>query len=421
VLSPKVLDLHRRRRHHLGSEPLAHLARDGQLMAYEHDGFWQPMDTLRDKMHLENCGKRQGAVEALGDPAFWRGKRVLVTGHTGFKGSWLSLWLHAAGRRGHGYALAPPTNRACSTRPASPSSCVAHRRHPRRRGAARPRQAGRRSSSTWPRSRWCASYAIRSRPMPPTSWARCTCSKRCAPRPACKAVVCVTSDKCYENREWASGAIAKRPDGRHDPYSSSKACAELVTAAYRASFFARARAVALASARAGNVIGGGDWADDRLSPRFLPCLRQGPAGAVRNPHATRPWQHVLEPLSRLPAAGRAPAALRRRLQLRPARHRRAPGRMDHRAPVPKLGRRRRWELEAAPQPHEAHYLKLDCSKARSRLQWQPRWHLGHTIDMIVDWHQAHAAGADMRALTLAQIHTYQNTAPLERTKAANHE
>jgi CDP-glucose 4,6-dehydratase len=230
-----------------------------------------------------------------------------------------------------------------------------------------------------------------------------------------KAVVNVTTDKCYENREWAWGYRENEAMGGFDPYSSSKGCAELVTAAYRNSYFHPEKyhehGVAIATGRAGNVIGGGDWAEDRLIPDTMRAIVSGQPVNIRNPHSIRPWQHVLEPLSgylllaqRLYEEGPAFAEA---WNFGPND--------DDAKPVgwilDKLtntwGEGASWQLDKGEHPHEAHYLKLDCSKAKSRLQWQPKWSLATAIEEICVWHKAHAAGTDMQAMCLHQIKQYE--------------
>ena len=230
--------------------------------------------------------------------------------------------------------------------------------------------------------------------------------------PSVKAVINVTTDKCYENREWVWPYRENEAMGGFDPYSSSKACSELVTAAYRRSFLEPA-GIHLASARAGNVIGGGDWADDRLVPDFLRALDAGQTLAIRSPQATRPWQHVLEPLSGY-------------LVLAEKLFSGSPGYADAWNFGPEEADARpvqwiveylcgqvpgaAWQCDASPQPHEANMLKLDSSKARACLGWRPRWRLQTALGMTLAWHQAWKQGADMAAASVQQIHEYEAAA-----------
>jgi CDP-glucose 4,6-dehydratase len=224
-----------------------------------------------------------------------------------------------------------------------------------------------------------------------------------------RVVVVVSSDKCYENREWVWGYRESDPMGGHDPYSSSKGATELVTAAYRASFFDAPGAPAVASARAGNVFGGGDWSEDRLLPDVFRAALAGEPIRVRNPEAVRPWQHVLNPLSGyLRVAERAwnDRAVARGWNFGPAD--------DDARPVRWIVERLdelwdgplRWEVDPGPHPHEAQWLKLDSSLARARLEWAPRWGLEDGLLRTVAWHRAHRDGADVRATTLGQLREF---------------
>jgi CDP-glucose 4,6-dehydratase len=229
-----------------------------------------------------------------------------------------------------------------------------------------------------------------------------------------RAIVNVTSDKCYENREWLWSYRENEPLGGHDPYSSSKACAELVTAAYRDAFF-RAGNLHVATARAGNVIGGGDWGKDRLIPDILRAIVSGIPLRVRNPLAVRPWQHVLEPLSgylllaeKLYTAGEEYACP---WNFGPAEEDARPVKWL----VERLARDWQgkfvWETDPRAHPHEAHELRLDAAKARCQLGWRPRWRLETALARVVDWHQAWLAGEDMRDFTLAQIAAFEEECP----------
>jgi CDP-glucose 4,6-dehydratase len=227
----------------------------------------------------------------------------------------------------------------------------------------------------------------------------------------CRAVVNVTSDKCYENKEWTWGYREQDPMGGHDPYSSSKGCAELVTAAYRSSFFGEG-AVGVASARAGNVIGGGDFSKDRIIPDFMAAFAQNQPLYVRNPDAIRPWQHVLEPLSGY-------LLLAQRLWEQPREYAQGwnfgPAADDIRPVrwiVERLnahsGNRLRWEIDSRPKPHEAGLLMLDSAKARMQLGWTPRWTLDQALQKVVSWHSAHQRGEPLRAVVQQQIDQYQS-------------
>ena len=342
-------------------------------------------------------------------PQFWTGKRVLLTGHTGFKGSWLSLWLQSLGAQVVGYALTPPTHPSLfevakvgqgmssvmgDIRDLAALNAVFKAHQPEvvihMAAQALVRLSYENPVETYATNVMGTVHLLEA-------------ARHCA---SVRAIVNVTTDKCYENKEWPWGYREDEPMGGFDPYSSSKGCAELVTSAYRRSFF-KGAGPALASARAGNVIGGGDWAADRLVPDILRAFEKNQPVVIRNPHATRPWQHVLEPLSGY-------LTLAERLYTQGEFF--AEGwnfgpRDDDARPVQWIvqklaelwGEGATWQQDKGAHPHEANYLKLDISKAKSRLGWQPRWNLTDSLAKIVEWHQAFIAQKNMRSITLTQI------------------
>lgn len=355
-----------------------------------------------------------GLNPAKVNPDFWQGKRVFLTGHTGFKGSWLSLWLQSMGAKVHGYALAPPTEPALfnEARVAqSMTQTIADIRDYSALASA--------LSAFKPEIiiHMAAQPLVRySYEAPVETYATnvmgtvhlLEAARRTA---SVKAIVNVTTDKCYENKEWAWGYRENEPMGGFDPYSSSKGCSELVTAAYRQSYF-QAKGVALASARAGNVIGGGDWAQDRLIPDILRAFEKSEKVVIRNPHATRPWQHVLEPLSgylllaeRLFADGQ-PFAQAWNFGPNDA-DTLTVGEITQQM-CELWGEGASWQLDAERNPHEAGYLKLDISKARTYLSWQPRWNLSTALKNITTWHRDWDAGKDVKALCMQQINQFQS-------------
>jgi len=353
---------------------------------------------------------------------FWRGKRVLLTGHTGFKGSWLSLWLQSMGAQVVGYALAPPTEPSLfevAGVGAGMTSVIGDIRdleHLRAVFAEHKPEIVIHMAAQ-PLVRY--SYAEPVETYSTNVMGTVNLLEAVRGTPGVKAVVNVTTDKCYENREWAWGYRENEAMGGYDPYSSSKGCAELVTAAYRNSFFNSAtfnvkHSTAIASARAGNVIGGGDWAEDRLIPNIMRAITQGRSVTIRNPHAIRPWQHVLEPLSgylklaqKLYEEG---AAYAEGWNFGPNDEDAKPVQWIVEQLTQSWGEGASWLLDGGEHPHEAHYLKLDCSKAKGRLDWHPRWHLDEALKRIVDWQKQYLYGRDMRAVTIEQIDLYLKTA-----------
>ena len=354
------------------------------------------------------------ALEVLEMSAiFWTGKRVFITGHTGFKGSWLALWLQSLGAKVYGYALDAPTDPhlfgVARVSEVMAGNTIADIRDAeaftRAMQAAQPDVVFHLAAQSLVRYSYAApaeTYAV-------NVMGTVNLLEAVRVTPGVRAVVNVTTDKCYENREWVWPYRESEAMGGFDPYSSSKACSELVTAAYRRSFLAPA-GIHLASARAGNVIGGGDWAVDRLVPDFLRALDAGQTLSIRSPLATRPWQHVLEPLSGY-------LILAEKLFTEGQNFAEAwnfgPEETDAR-PVQWIVEYlcdqmpgAAWKCDAAPQPHEAHMLKLDSAKARAQLGWRPRWNLQTALDMTLAWHQAWKQGADMAAISVQQIQAYE--------------
>jgi CDP-glucose 4,6-dehydratase len=344
------------------------------------------------------------------DPAFWHGRRVFLTGHTGFKGSWLSLWLQTLGAELTGYSLDVPTEPSLyelarvgdGMRAESWADVRDYERLAEAVSAARPEvvihmaaQALVRRSFDDPRETYGTNVMG-------------TVNLLEAVRAAgdVRVVINVTSDKCYENREWEWGYREEEAMGGFDPYSSSKGCAELVTAAYRRSFFGDPAGAALASARAGNVIGGGDWGAERLLPDLMRAALAGERLAVRNPEAIRPWQHVINPLAGYLALARAlwedPGHAGGWNFGPPEEDARSVRWVVQRA-CERWPATLEWDHDAGPHRHEALQLKLDSSRARHRLGWRPLVSLDRAIDATVEWYGQLAAHADMRVVTLEQI------------------
>jgi len=364
---------------------------------------------------MEATAAMTNTFQMTTNPDFWRGKRVFLTGHTGFKGSWLSMWLQSLGAQVHGLALEPPTTPNLFTVAQVAAGMASHTLGDIRdlatvqqaMQAAQPHIVIHMAAQPLVRQ----SYAEPVETYATNVMGTVHVLESARHMPSVKAIVVVTTDKCYENKEWLWGYREDEPMGGHDPYSNSKGCAELVTSAYRRSFL-QGQGIAVASVRAGNVIGGGDWAADRLVPDILRAFEQNQPVIIRNPHATRPWQHVLEPLKGY---------------LTLAQHMYTSGqdfaegwnfgpKDDDARPVQWIvehmvaswGNGASWQLDGGTHPHEASYLKLDVSKAKARLGWQPRWGLENSLSAIVKWHQAYKSHQDMRTISLSQIAQYQN-------------
>lgn len=349
---------------------------------------------------------------------FWSDKVVLVTGHTGFKGAWLSLWLRKLGARVIGYSLPPPTTPSLFmlARVADDMESVqGDIRDLDHLGAVitehRPDIVIHLAAQALVR------YSYRN---PVETYATNVMGtvhvmEAVRQSESVRALLNVTSDKCYENREWIWGYREGEPLGGHDPYSSSKACAELVTAAYRQSYFtgsAESAGAVVASARAGNVIGGGDWAEDRLIPDVVRAFLLEQAIMIRRPAAVRPWQHVLDPLGGylllLERMWDRKNGLDQAWNFGPPVHDAKPVRWIVERMTELWGGKASMKLDTSAQPHEAGMLSLDCSKARTALGWTPRLGLDKALEWTVEWYKAYQRGDDMRGLTEDQIDRYQN-------------
>ncbi|MBF0434239.1 MAG: CDP-glucose 4,6-dehydratase [Magnetococcales bacterium] len=333
-------------------------------------------------------------MEILGVRLFadiYRGKRVLVTGHTGFKGSWLTLWLHELGAEVTGVSLPPDAQsnhwnllqqpiddhhldirdivKLQQVFKEKPPEIVFHL-------AAQPlvRRSYRDPLETWSTNVMGTANIL----------------EACRQTSEVRAIVAITTDKCYENCEWPWGYRENDRLGGHDPYSASKAGAELVAASYRSAFFNTETAPLLATARAGNVIGGGDWSEDRLIPDLIRALERQQSLEIRSPHATRPWQHVLESLSGYLMLGQKLLAGDKNFAEAWNFGPELEGNRTVSEILGKLNLRwenMRWHITERPQPHEAILLYLDSSKARSRLHWQPVWNIDTTLEKTAEWYR----------------------------------
>jgi len=360
---------------------------------------------------VESLEINKGKVDA----SFWKGKKVYLTGHTGFKGSWLSLWLQNMGALVKGYSL------DVNTTPALFSLANVAEEMESEIGDIRNLEQ---LTKSMVRFKPDVLIHMAAQPLVRLSYKEpvdtyttnvigtvnvLEAARKCI---NLKAIVSVTTDKCYENKERERGYRENESMGGHDPYSSSKGCAELVTSAYRRSFFSSENTASLASARAGNVIGGGDWAEDRLIPDILRAFEKSEPAVIRNPLSTRPWQHVLEPLSGY-------LVLAQELFLNGGEFAEGWnfGPIDKDCKpvswildqmVTSWGNNASWSLDKNNNPHEAGFLKLDCSKASNRLKWQPKWNLQLTLKLIVSWHQIYVNGGDMKKQCLKEINNYIN-------------
>lgn len=349
---------------------------------------------------------------------FWSGKTVLITGHTGFKGSWLSIWLNHLGANVVGYSL-PPENPSnfdiCRVDELVHSIEADINDIDRLKGCFethQPEVVFHLAAQSLVRK----SYSEPIETYQTNVIGTANVLEAIRSCPSVRSVIVVTSDKCYENKEWVWGYREDEPMGGHDPYSSSKGCAELVTASFRASFFnpdeyARHK-VGVATVRAGNVIGGGDWASDRLIPDILKSHSQAKKLIIRNPSAIRPWQFVLEPLHGY-------MVLAERLYTDGPQFSQAWNfgpRDEDVLPVEDLVKKLSallkdgidYDIESTGNPHEAMYLKLDCSKASTYLGWYPRTSINNALNFIAEWHTAFLTKKNMQDVSRAQIVAFQS-------------
>lgn len=346
------------------------------------------------------------------DRSFWQGKRVFITGHTGFKGSWLSLWLQSLDCTLKGYSLKPETEPSLyelasieedmesefgDIRDIKTLSNSINNFNPQIiiHLAAQPlvRKSYQNPIETFETNVMGTVNVLEA-------------SRNCK---SLKTILVITTDKCYDNKEWDWAYRENEPMGGYDPYSSSKGCAELIVSSYRRSYFNDLN-ISIATARAGNVIGGGDWSTDRLIPDILKAFEKSEKVTIRNPKAIRPWQHVLECLSGY-------LILCEYLYKYGSEYAEAwnfgPNdtecvSVEH--IVQKLsqywGEEAQWEIDSSKQPHEAKYLKLDCSKAKNKLNWAPKWNLDETLESIVDWHKVYLNSDNIKIHTLKTINRY---------------
>lgn len=350
----------------------------------------------------------------------YKGKKVFITGHTGFKGSWLCLILKQLGADIYGYALDPPTKPSLFCEAKINELITSHIGDIRDLDylkeviqKTQPEIVFHLAAQPLVRESYKSpvdTYAI-------NVMGTVNLLEACRNTPSARAIVNVTTDKCYENKEWHWGYRENEPMGGYDPYSNSKGCSELVTSAYRNSFFNHTKyddyKVALASARAGNVIGGGDWAEDRLIPDFIKAISKGEKVKIRSPYAIRPWQHVLEPITGY-------LTLAEKLYTEGSKFAEGwnfgPDDSDSQNVewiinnICKIwGEGASYEVDNNPHPHEANYLKLDCSKAKAELGWMPKWNIETTLKSIVDWNKDFQKGENIRKVTINQIIKYYSS------------
>ncbi len=350
---------------------------------------------------------------------FWQGKKVFITGHTGFKGCWLSLWLESMGAEVKGYSISLPTSpclfEEISLEQTMNSEVGDIRDFSKLKNSIdsfKPEIVFHLAAQSLVRF----SYSNPIETYSTNVMGTVNLLEAIRLSGGVKAVINVTSDKCYENKEWLWGYRENEAMGGYDPYSNSKGCAELVTSSFRSSFFNienyHEHGVAIASVRAGNVIGGGDWAADRLVPEILEAVMNNREIKIRNPNAIRPWQHVLEPLGGYLILAEKLYSLgpdySEAWNFGPSDEDAVSVAWIARKLTELWGNNTLWDICEAEHPHEANYLKLDCSKARARLGWCPVWDTSEALARIVEWYKAWISSQDIRAYTLDEINEYTN-------------
>lgn len=354
----------------------------------------------------------ENLVVAVPDPAFWQRRRVFLTGHTGFKGSWLALWLHQLGAQVTGFALEPitrPNLYNVAGVEKSLTSYIGDIRKPRALAAALAAAQPHVILHLAAQALVSEGYANPARTYATNVIGSLNLLEAARKQPSIEAIVMVTTDKCYENQETAHAYRESDPLGGYDPYSSSKACTEILAASWRRSFFVRHEQPAIATARAGNVIGGGDWSKHRLVPDLLTAFAASKTALIRHPEAVRPWQHVLEPLGGY-------LRLAEQLVVNPSlagAWNFGPELVDCVSvgtvadklaalwPAPA-----HWRTKLSPLGHEAGLLRLDAGLAKEKLGWYPRWHLDTALAQTVNWHLAWLAGSDMSECSRRHISEY---------------
>ncbi len=357
---------------------------------------------------------RPGALEDMGlNRKFWKGKRVFVTGHTGFKGGWLCLWLKRLGADVAGYSLAPITDPSLfevMSLSGMVESCIEDIRNQTKLQQVLNQFAPDIvvHMAAQPLVRYSYSSPVETYAVNVMGTVHLLEAVRTSP--ACKAVLVVTSDKCYENTGTTDGYRETDPMGGFDPYSSSKGCAELVVSAYRRSFFNGG--AALATARAGNVLGGGDWSEDRLVPDLIRAFVSKQTAEIRMPGAIRPWQHVLDVLHGymllMQKMWEAPAEYSGPWNFGPDQHAAATVQAIADMVCQRWGNKAAWTSIGQEKLHEASTLKLDSTHARKRLQWQPKLDLSNTLAWTTDWYKRFYDGQDMHEFTAQQFAAYMS-------------